>query len=193
MRLPRPFSFPAPFSARDGAFERAIQQLRNGRIAESAYGQRVALVLTIPTFDDPVARDIRRNARGELYVVRTVWRRALDVGSKQAAYGASAGLRPFMIGVDLPGRPTLVSTQVPVDVPALDSLLATLAMTTVTCQTSQPDPPLDATVFELTFGEKLTEMRYRWAADPPGGWAPLAAFAVRLIRLVDEPARAPAR
>jgi hypothetical protein len=193
MRFPRPFFLGVPYGARDAGFERAIQQLRNGRTGESAYGQRVALLLTIPAFDDPVARDVRRNVRGELYVVRTVWRRALDRGSRESAHLPSVGLRPLTIGIDPSHRPTLLSTQVPVDVQALDSLLATLATTTVTCQTRQPAPPLDATVFELTFGEELTEMRYRWTADPPEGWAPLATFALRLIRLVDEPVGVPAR
>ena len=55
------------------------------------------------------------------------------------------------------------------------------------------EAPLDATIFELTFGEELNETRYRWHAQAPEGWAPLVSFATRLIRLVDEPAGVAAR
>src|SRR5215207_2274830 len=67
-----------PLPVRHPAFDHAIELLRDGRVGEAGYGRRVALLLTIPTFDDPVARDIRRAATGELYVVRTVWQRAAD-------------------------------------------------------------------------------------------------------------------
>jgi hypothetical protein len=194
MRLPRPIPFARPRSARQPGFDHAIQLLREGRVNESAYGGRVALLLTIPTFDDPIARDIRRAATGELYVVRTVWRRALDLASRNRERDASALLRPLALAVDLPTqKPTLVSTQVPVDASALDALVESLETTTVACHVRQPDPPLDATIFELTIGDELTETRYRWTADPPAAWAPLATFTSRLLRLVDHPAGTPAR
>jgi hypothetical protein len=63
----------------------------------------------------------------------------------------------------------------------------------VPCRPDQPEPPLDATIFELTFGEELSETRYRWHSGAPNGWEPLASFASRLIRLVDEPLTATAR
>ena len=189
MRLPLPLPFARPSSKRQPDFDYAIQRLREGRVNEAAYGRRVALLLTIPTYDDPVARDIRRAATGELYVVRTVWRRALDLVSREREREASALLRPLALAGELPSRkPTLVSTQVPVDAAALDSLVETLATTTVACHVTQPEPPLDATIFELTFGDELTETRYRWTADPPAGWAALATFTSRLLRLVDRPA-----
>ena len=183
-----------PFHARHKGFDHAIQQLRDGRVGESAYGRRIALLLTIPTFDDPIARDVRRAATGELYVVRTVWQRALDASSKETARSFQGLIRPVSLGVDLPlRRPSLVSTRVEVDLDALDALLATASTTTVTCHVQQPPPPLDATIFELTFGDELTETRYRWAANPPAGWEPLASFAARLVRLVDHPASVPGR
>ena len=193
MRLPLPLPFARPRGARQPGFEQALQRLREGRVNESAYGNRVALLLTIPAFDDPVARDIRRAASGELYVVRTVWRRALDMVSNETRRDAStsAFLRPLAISLDLPPqRPTLVSTQVSVTVDALEALLESLETTTVACHVQQAEPPLDATIFELTFGDELTETRYRWTAEPPEGWSGLATFTSRLLRLVDDPAGA---
>jgi hypothetical protein len=192
MRLP--LSFPRSPSARQPGFDHAIRLLREGRVNESAYGRRVALLLTIPTFDDPIARDVRRTPTGELYVVRTVWKRALDLATRGRARDASSLLRPLELSGGLPAlKPTLVSAQLPVDVRALDALLETALTTTVPCHVRQPDPPLDATIFELTFGDELTETRYRWAADPPDGWAALAAFTLRLLRLIDDPAGSVAR
>jgi len=191
MRLP--FPSPIPFHTRHAGSDHAIEQLRKGRAGESGYGRRIALLLTIPTFEDPVARDVRRAATGELYVVRTVWQRGLDLASEPTP-NTHALLRTLGLAPELPRRrPSLVSKQVTVDVDALDALLETLATTTVTCHVHQPEPPLDATIFELTLGDELTETRYRWTAGPPVGWAPLAAFASTLIRLVDEPAVAARR
>jgi len=186
----------SPFHARHQAFAAALQQLRDGRVGESAYGRRIALLLTIPTFDDPVARDIRRAATGELYVVRTVWRRALDLASAPRPLPMPGPVRALALPSlekILVGRPTFVATRVDVDVDALDSLLASLATTTLPCRIQQPEPALDATIFEVTFGDELTETRYRWTADPPDGWAPLATFSSMLIRLIDEPAGVPTR
>src|SRR5688572_26853466 len=145
----------SPFHARHQAFAAALQQLRDGRVGESAYGRRIALLLTIPTFDDPVARDIRRAATGELYVIRTVWRRALDLASARRPLPLPGPVRALgLAAIDLTvRRPTLVATRVDVDVDALDALLASLATTTLPCRMRQPDPPLDATIFELTFGD----------------------------------------
>ena len=86
-----------------------------------------------------------------------------------------------------------MSSKVDVDVDALDSLLATLASTTVACHVEQPDPSLDATIFELTLGCELTGTRYRWTADAPAGWEPLGLFSSLLMRLVDTPAAAGTR
>jgi hypothetical protein len=192
MRLP--LSFPRSPSARQPEFDHAIRLLREGRVNESAYGRRVALLLTIPTFDDPIARDIRRAATGEPYVVRTVWKRALDLATRGRARDATSLLRPLEISGGLPAlKPTLVSTQLPVDVRALDALLETAMTTTVPCCVRQSEPPLDATIFELTFGDELTETRYRWAADPPDGWSALSTFTLRLLRLIDDPAGSVAR
>src|SRR3954467_2291210 len=80
-----------PFHLHHSAFDHAIQQLRDGRAGESSYGRRVALLLTIPTYDDPVARDLRRSASGDLYVVRTVWQRALDIPTPRVWRDALAG------------------------------------------------------------------------------------------------------
>ena len=193
MRLPLPLPFARLRDARPPGFDHAIQLLRDGRVNESAYGRRVALLLTIPIYDDPVAYDVRRAASGELYVVRTVWRRALDLASNDRQRKPGAFSRPFAIGIDIPPRPTLVSAQVPVDIAALDTLVASIETTTVTCHVRQPDPPLDATIFELTFGDELTETRYRWTAEPPRGWAELGEFASRLLRLVGAPAGPGAR
>jgi hypothetical protein len=185
-----------PFHVRNRAFDEAIQQLRDGRPGESGYGRRIALLLTIPTFDDPVARDIRRSASGALYVVRTVWQRALDAfSSKPAPRVVVSGPRPVAAALELLAtrRPSLVSTRVDVDLDALDSLLESVASATIPCHVHQPDPPLDATVYEVTFGDELNETRYRWVGRTPERWAALGAFASGLIRLVDEPARAGAR
>ena len=185
-----------PFRVRNRAFDEAIQQLRDGRPGESGYGRRVALILTIPMFSDPVARDIRRSANGELYVVRTVWQRALDASSSTPESRVVAfGPRPMAAALELLAtrRPSLVSTRVEVDPDALDALLESVASATIACHVHQPDPPLDATVYEVTFGDELNETRYRWVGRPPEAWAALGAFASRLIRLVDEPARAGAR
>jgi len=180
-----------PVHVRHPAFDHAIELLREGRTGESGYGRRVALLLTIPTFDDPVARDIRRSVTGALYVVRTVWQRALDTSfARPAARALQLGNRSLNVALELMSNrlPTLVSSKVDVDVEALDSLLATLASTTVACHVEQPEPPLDATIFELTLGSDLTEHRYRWTADAPAGWEPLGLFSSLLIRLVDVPA-----
>ena len=187
--------FPAPL--RRSAFDHAIQQLRDGRPGESGYGRRIALLLTIPAFDDPVARDVRRSVTGQLYVVRTVWNRALDLAttSFRREIRVGVGNRPTMVGVDLASfrSPSLTSTQLPVDAEALDRLLESVANASVPCRPHQPEPPLDATVLELTFGEELSETRYRWHGDGPPEWAPLATFAAGLIRLVEHPATAAAR
>jgi hypothetical protein len=186
--------FPSHFH-RSG-FDLALQQLRDGRTGESGYGRRIALLRTIPTFDDPVARDVRRAATGELYVVRTVWQRMLDAASTRVQRDTRVVIgSAAMFGLDIATRrpPSLRSVRVDVDTDALDALLESVASATVACRPHQPEPPLDATVFELTFGEELHETRYRWSAEAPTGWAPLAAFASRLIRLVDDPANSVAR
>jgi hypothetical protein len=184
-----------PLHVRHQSFDHAIELLREGRTGESGYGRRVALLLTIPTFDDPVARDIRRSVTGGLYVVRTVWQRALDTSFARPTRSFQLGNRSLNVGLELMSnrRPTLVSSKVDVDVDALDSLLATLASTTVACHVEQPDPSLDATIFELTLGCELTETRYRWTADAPAGWEPLGLFSSLLMRLVDTPAAAGTR
>lgn len=181
--------FPAP--PRRSAFDFAIQQLRDGRPGASGYGRRVALLLTIPTFDDPVARDIRRSATGELYVVRTVWNRALDQSTWRLERQVPPGLgRAPLAGLEFTTvrAPSLHSRQTRVDLDELDSILESVTSATICCRPQQADPPLDAMVFELTFGEELSETRYRWYGDSPSGWEPLAQFASRLIRLVDHPA-----
>ena len=186
-----------PASLRRSAFDLAIQQLRDGRPGESGYGRRIALLLTLPTFDDPVARDIRRSITGELYVVRTVWNRALDLATTSFQREVRVGLpeRGSIGSIQLANLrpPSLTSTQIPVDQQALDRLLESVASAVVPCRPNQPEPPLDATVFELTFGEELSETRYRWHGDGPAEWAPLATFASKLIRLVEHPASAAAR
>jgi hypothetical protein len=184
-----------PFHVRHPAFDHAIQRLRDGRVGESAYGRRIALLLTIPAFHDPVARDIRRSVTGELYVVRTAWQRALDMPTIKPARSVHVGPRSVSVGLDLLATraPTLVSARIPADADELDALLASVSSATVPCQVQQLEPPLDATIFELTFGDELNETRYRWTSDPPEAWAPLATFASRLMRLVDEPAHVDAR
>jgi len=178
-----------PLHLRRSPFDSAIQQLRDGRPGESSYGRRIVLLLTIPAFDDPVARDVRRSASGEIYVVRTVWQRALDRrarGPRVSVGIPGPGLGLLELGAE--HQPSLWSTQVGVDLGALDRLLESLGATTVPCQPRQSEPPLDATIFELTFGDELNETRYRWGGEPPDGWSPLADFASRLLRLIDEPA-----
>jgi len=181
--------FPAPL--RRSAFDLAIQQLRDGRPGESGYGRRIALLLTIPTFDDPIARDVRRAANGELYVIRTVWNRALDLATWRFERQSPAMLgRVPVSGLEFGTvrAPSLHSRQVPVDLTELDSLLEDVGSATICCRSQQAEAPLDAMVFELTFGEELTETRYRWHGESPTGWEPLAQFAARLIRLVEQPA-----
>lgn len=186
--------FPPQF--RRSAVDQAIQRLRDGRPGEYAYGHRVALILTIPTFDDPVARDIRRSTSGELYVVRTVWNRALDMASWPLLRSARAGIArvpsPEPALMAFPG-PSLRSTQVRVDPQTLDALLETVVSTTLCCRPHHDESPLDATIFEVTFGEELHETRFRWSGAAPRGWEPLARFASELVRLVDEPSLVSAR
>lgn len=175
------------------AFDRAIDQLRDGRPGESGYGRRVALVLTIPTFEDPVARDVRQTASGEFYVVRTVWRRAFD--APRAPSAGVRSLRPSILSFsplnpdpfgDRP--PSLVSSRLPVDTSALASLLTALGAASIACHPQHADASVESMVYEVTLGSGLTETRYRWAAEAPPGWEPLGNFAVGLIRLVDHPA-----
>ena len=184
MRFPRDFQ--------RTAFDRAIDQLRDGRPGESGYGRRVALVLTIPTFDDPVARDVRQMASGEFYVVRTVWRRAFDTASPSSG---TRSVRPSALSFsplnpDPFGAraPSLVSSRLPVDTSALASLLTTIGCSSIACHPQHADASVESMVYEVTFGSGLTETRYRWAAEAPPGWEPLGNFAVGLIRLVDHPA-----
>jgi hypothetical protein len=80
-----------------------------------------------------------------------------------------------------------------VDTNVMDAMLASLAEATITCRPHQAEPPLDATITELTLGDELHETRYRWSDAAPPGWEPLATFASRLIRLVDDPATVAAR
>jgi hypothetical protein len=186
-----------PAHLRRSTFDVAIQQLRDGRPGENGYGRRLALLLTIPTFDDPVARDIRRTTTGELYVVRTVWNRALDLATASLSREVRIGVagRGPTPGAELMSvrSPSLQSTKLVVDSDAISALLESVGSATVTCCPHQAEAPLDATVYELTFGEELSETRYRWFGDSPTGWEPLARFASRFIRLVDEPAGVAAR
>ena len=185
-----------PVRVRHSAFDRAIQRLRDGRTGESGYGRRVALVLTIPTYEDPAALDIRRSATtDELYVVRTVWRRALDTTSVRETRETFMNARLLAVGLDITTahQPSLISSSVPVDAKRLEALLESVAAATITCHVRQPEPPVAATVFELTLGDELTETRYRWVGDPPDGWAALGAFVRQLMHLVDAPANAAAR
>jgi hypothetical protein len=184
-----------PSQLHRSSFDHAIQQLRDGRAGESGYGRRVALLLTIPTFDDPVARDVRRDASGEMYAVRTVWQRALDAPSSRVWRDALVSGTGDVFGVEV-GRhrpPTLRSVRLELETRIVDAMLAKLASATITCRPHHPEPPLDATVIELTLGEELHETRYRWSDAAPAGWEPLATFASQLIRLVDDPAAVVAR
>ena len=179
-----------PAHLRRSAFDVAIQQLRDGRPGENGYGRRLALLLTIPTFDDPVARDIRRSTTGEVYVVRTVWHRALDLAttslSREITIGT--GARALTAGAELTSfhAPSLQSARVDVDPLEISALLDRVESATVTCCPHQPEAPLDATVYELTFGEELNETRYRWFGTAPDGWEALGSFVSRVLRLVDE-------
>lgn len=175
-----------PFRPSPSLVELALQQLRDGRPSESAYGHRVALLLTIPAFDDPVARDVRRATSGELYVVRTVWQRALDVPPRSRLAGTDLAFGRLATSLP-PQRPSLWSMTVHVDADLLTPLLEAVRATTVPCAPDRGRQPLDATVFELSFGDAVHETRYRWSGEPPAGWHPLADFATRLVRLVDDP------
>jgi hypothetical protein len=75
-----------------------------------------------------------------------------------------------------------------VDPVTVGAMLESVSSATLTCCPHQPEAPLDATVYELTFGEELNETRYRWFGDAPDGWAALGSFVSRFLRLVDEPA-----
>lgn len=182
MRFPRDFH--------RTAFDRAIHLLRDGRPGESGYGRRLALVLTIPTFDDPVARDVRQSASGDFYVVRTVWRRAFDAPAQAAARMARPTWRSFSpLDPDPFGdrAPSLVSSRLPVDTSALASLLTAIGCANIACHPQHADASVESMVYEVTLGSGLTETRYRWAAEAPPGWEPLGDFAIGLIRLVDHP------
>jgi hypothetical protein len=85
-------------------------------------------------------------------------------------------------------QPSLWSTTVGVNAVALERLLESIGSTAIPCLPCQSDPPLDATIVELTFGDELNETRYRWGGEPPDGWGPLAHFAAQMVRLIDEPA-----
>jgi hypothetical protein len=177
--------FPIPL--RRSPFDAAIQQLRDGRPGEAGYGRRITLLLTIPAFDDPVAHDVRRTATGEMHVVRTVWQRALDL-SPRTLRGNQIGAALGLLELTRNPQPSLWSTRLPVDAAALDALLESVVSAVVPCQPCLSEPPLEATIFELTFGDELNETRFRWGGEPPSGWEPLASFATRLLRLVDVPA-----
>ena len=181
-----------PAHLRRSAFDVAIHQLRDGRPGENGYGRRLALLLTIPTFDDPVARDIRRTATGELYVIRTVWNRALDLATASLTREITigTGARATAVGLELTSfqSPSLQSVRVNVDPVTVGAMLESVSSATLTCCPHQPEAPLDATVYELTFGEELNETRYRWFGDAPDGWDALGSFVSRFLRLVDEPA-----
>jgi hypothetical protein len=176
-----------PFHLDRSAFDHAIQRLRDGRAGESGYGRRVAVLLTIPTYDDPAARDVRRSASGDLYVVRTVWQRALDIPTPGVWRDALAGSGVSFGDLAVDRAPSLRSIRLDVETEIVDAMLATVASATLTCRPHQPEPPLDATITELTLGAELHETRFRWADAAPPGWEPLATFTSRLLRLVDDP------
>ena len=186
-----------PAHLRRSAFDVAIQQLRDGRPGENSYGRRLALLLTIPTFDDPVAHDIRRSTTGELYVIRTIWSRAMDLATASLASEITigSGSRATTVGMELTSirSPSLQSAKVEVDALKISAVLDSVEAATVTCCPHQPEAPLDATVYELTFGEELNETRYRWFGDAPAGWEALGSFVSRFLRLMDEPADVAAR
>ena len=105
-----------PAHLRRSAFDQAIQQLRDGRPGEGGYGRRLAILITIPTFDDPVARDIRRAPNGETYVVRTVWNRALDLATASLSREGRVGLAgPPALALSDFHAPSLQSIKVAVD------------------------------------------------------------------------------
>lgn len=168
------------------SLDRAIQKLRDGRPGESGYGRRVALLLAIPPADDPVALDVRRAHGGELYVVRTTWQRALDLASLRATRpvpfsgGARTEIR-FRLASNW--QPSVWSIRITPDPRMLELLFQRVASATITCCPQQAEPPLDATTYEVTFGDELNETRYRWSGEPPVGWTPLAEFARGLARL----------
>jgi hypothetical protein len=89
--------------------------------------------------------------------------------------------------------PSLQSAKVEVDPLKISAVLDSVEAATVTCCPHQPEAPLDATVYELTFGEELNETRYRWFGDAPAGWEALGSFVSRFLRLMDEPADVAAR
>jgi len=168
-------------------FETALQKLRDGRPGESGYGHRVAILLTIPAFDDPVARDVRRAASGEFYVVRTVWQRTLDVPSRRQLPSVDPSLW-VLRGAISERRPSLWSTTVHVDQVALRTLLDAIGHATLPCHPDRGSSATpDATTYELSFTADINETRYRWRGDAPAGWQPLATFATRLAQLVDNP------
>lgn len=177
--------FPAGLSR--APFETAIQKLRDGRPGESGYGHRVAILLTIPAFDDPVARDVRRAASGELYVVRTVWQRSLDAPSRRQLAGVDPSLWLLRDSI-AERRPSLWSTTVHVDQGVLTALLDAVRSATLPCHPNRASSGTpDAATYELSFSADVNETRYRWRGDPPSGWQPLATFATRLAQLVDDP------
>ena len=147
-----------------------------------------------PHLRRPVARDIRQHD-SELYVVR-VWNPAgLATASlsREITIGTVSGATT--VGVDLTSArsPSLQSAKVDVDSLKISAVLDSVESATVTCCPHQPEAPLDATVYELTFGEELNETRYRWFGDAPAGWEALGSFVSRFLRLVDEPADIAAR
>ena len=124
-----------------------------------------------------------------------MWNRALDLATWRIGREVPSGLRVPLAGIELGTvrAPSLQSRRVAVDPDALDSLLESVATATICCRPQQTEATLDAMVFELTFGEELSETRYRWHGETPAGWQPLAQFASRLIRLIDHPANAATR
>ena len=176
-----------PVGVSQSPLDAALQKLREGRTGESGYGQRVALVLTIPARDDAIAWDVRRTASGALYVVRTVWQRVLDIPPRERFPRMDRALW-FAERAAIPDRrPSLWSTTVHVDQVALASLLDTIASVTLPCHPERGGAPADATTFEVSFGMDVNETRYRWRGEPPSGWHTLADFANRVIQLVDDP------
>jgi hypothetical protein len=120
--------------------------------------------------------------------VRTVWQRALDVPTPGVWRDALAGSGVAFGDLVVDRAPSLRSIRLDVETEIVDAMLATLASATLTCRPHQPEPPLDATITELTLGEELHETRFRWTDAAPPGWEPVATFASRLMRLVDDPA-----
>jgi hypothetical protein len=143
-------------------------------------------LLTIPIVEEPVARDIRRATSGDLYVVRTVWQRALDMPQWKGVGRFDPSFRAVTIPSTQP-QPSLWSTNVRVDSGTVMALLDAVRRATLPCHPDRDPRPLDATVYELSFGDDVEQTRYRWSGEPPEGWHPLAHFASRLIELVDDP------